>query len=321
MNAVRFISLAMGLLLMACFLSVETHAAAPDSSASFVDVLRQQVSLDRAGFSPGLIDGKPGRKTRLALDALRRTGVDPASLESALSCTKSYTLTIADMADVGPWPEDWNERAALDRLRYESLISLLAERGHCTAAMLTRLNPSRDLNELKAGDTVTIPNVLDLSESSRAARLVINLDEKTVTAMSEDNKPIAFMHCSIAKLVEKRPSGATTVKVIVLNPTYTFDPAMWPEVTNVTTKLTIPAGPRCPVGLAWIGLNLPGYGIHGTPWPQLIGKTGSHGCFRLANWDAVRLAKMVKVGTRVEFIGGGGVVAAERGGDATTVSR
>ncbi len=294
----------------------DARAAAPGVVQSPADGLELQVVLERWGFSPGVIDGKPGRKTKVALDALRLTGANPPQLRVGFPATAAYGITASDLADVGAWPEDWNERASLDRLRYPSLTELLAERGHCTVALLARLNPDRDLNTLKAGDVVTLPNVwADTHDPQRAAKVVINLDEKTVTAMDDNGKPIALMHCSIAKLVEKRPSGATTVKVVAMNPTYTFDPAMWPEVSNVTRKLTIPAGPRCPVGMAWIGLDLPGYGIHGTPWPELIGKTGSHGCFRLTNWDAVRLAKMVKVGTRVEFTapGSGGERVAEAG--------
>lgn len=102
--------------------------------------------------------------------------------------------------------------------------------------------------------------------------------------------------------MEKRPSGETKVVVVHRNPDYTFDPQYWPEVHNVTHKLLISPGPRNPVGLAWIGLDLPGYGIHGTPHPEMIGKTGSHGCFRMSNWDAIRLSKMIRPGAIVTFV-------------------
>ena len=92
-------------------------------------------------------------------------------------------------------------------------------------------------------------------------------------------------------------------QAVPLNPDYTFDPRMWPEVKNVDRKLTIPPGPRNPVGLCWIGLAVPGVGIHGSPAPEMIGKTGSHGCFRLTNWDALRLSTMVRIGTPVRFVG------------------
>jgi lipoprotein-anchoring transpeptidase ErfK/SrfK len=114
--------------------------------------------------------------------------------------------------------------------------------------------------------------------------------------------PLALVNCSIAAHVEKRPAGEATITSVAFDPNYTFNPELYPEVTNVTTRLIIPPGPRNPVGVAWIGLSLPGYGIHGTPWPELIGKTGSHGCIRLANWDARRIAKLVRVGMTVRFV-------------------
>jgi lipoprotein-anchoring transpeptidase ErfK/SrfK len=134
-----------------------------------------------------------------------------------------------------------------------------------------------------------------------AASIEVNLEQKTIRLFDADNKVMALFFCSIAKNKEKRPSGNATVITIAINPDYTFDPALWTDVHDVTHKLTIPPGPRNPVGLAWVGLSLPGYGMHGTPHPEQIGKTGSHGCFRLTNWDAVRLANMVSVGTVVTF--------------------
>jgi hypothetical protein len=131
----------------------------------------------------------------------------------------------------------------------------------------------------------------------------IDLSEKIVRVLDRERKLIGLFHCSIAKDREKLPSGSASVVVITENPKYTFDPKMWPEVKGVDRKLLIPPGPRNPVGRCWIGLSLPGYGIHGSPNPEMIGKTGSHGCFRLTNWDALRLAGMIRVGTRVRFCG------------------
>jgi lipoprotein-anchoring transpeptidase ErfK/SrfK len=128
------------------------------------------------------------------------------------------------------------------------------------------------------------------------------LARKLIYALDGNGAVIAMFHCSIAAKVEKRPDGETTIITVIRNPDYTFDPAAWLEVKNVTKRLLISPGPRNPVGLAWIGLNLPGYGIHGTPHPEMIGKTGSHGCFRMTNWDAVRLTRMVSAGMKVEFV-------------------
>ena len=102
--------------------------------------------------------------------------------------------------------------------------------------------------------------------------------------------------------MEKRPVGELRVAVIVQNPDYTFDPTIFPESSEarmIKRKLKIPAGPNNPVGTAWIGLDKPGYGIHGTPRPEDVGRTESHGCFRLANSNAEHLAKLVWIGLPV----------------------
>jgi lipoprotein-anchoring transpeptidase ErfK/SrfK len=274
--------------------------------------LRLQIALDRLGFSPGVIDGKPGRKTQLAMKNLAQSrGV--ASLTAAdvvpadMPTLVMYTVTAADLADVGAISNNWNERAAAKKMTYPSLGELLAERGHCTKATVARLNENLDIDYLKPGESVALPAVLDAAKVrvTQASALVVDLNEKVVYARDPDGKTLAMFHCSIAAKYERRPKGATTVKVVAFDPDYTFDPAMWPEVKNVDHKLRIPPGPRNPVGLCWVGLDLPGYGIHGTPWPELIGKTGSHGCIRLANWDAIRLGRMVTIGMPVQFRGSG----------------
>ena len=294
---------------------------------------RLQTFLARNGFSPGLIDGKPGAKTKVALEDYKQAkGVDPTAAPTtsaeggggaggggggdaaqppayAGNWTRSYRITEADAALVtGPVPTDWNERAALSVCGYESLQELLSERGWCTQETVAWLNPSLTMSELKAGDEVVLPDVPDpLSVGSKApglpklARVEVSLSGKVVRGFddAEGTHQVCLMHCSIARLAEKRPAGELHVKVIATDPSYTFDPKDWPEVEGITQKLTIPPGPRNPVGSAWVGLDLPGYGMHGTVRPQDLGKTGSHGCFRMFNWDAVRLARAVKVGTVV----------------------
>lgn len=278
--------------------------------------LARQAALDRAGFSPGVIDGVVGRKTTLALQAfqtargLRVTGQFDAATDATLGvknvpATFSYTLTAADMRAVGPVPRDWNAKAKLERLRYESLTALLAERGHCTRATVAGLNPGRELDRLRPGAQVVLPNVWP-RKLPAAATIEVDLGAKIVRALDKAGRTIALLHCSIAKSAAKRPRGTTKVTGVAFDPVYVFDPRMWPEVRGVTRKLTIPPGPRNPVGLCWIDLGLPGYGIHGTPNPELIGKTGSHGCIRLTNWDAQRLGRLVRAGTPVRFTGAGG---------------
>lgn len=289
---------------------------AGDAAGGTLDpvALARQAALDRAGFSPGILDGRIGRKTQIAVRAfqadrgLTETGAfDPATV-AALAIDEPpplrlYTVTAADLADVGgPLPDDWNAKAKLKRLRYETLAALLAERGHCTQAALAGLNPGRAIEKLRPGDEVRLPNVTPARATFRAAEIEVHLGEKLIRVLDERGRTRALFHCSIARLPEKRPTGETTVVTVVDEPVYVFKPEMWPEVRNVKQKLIIPAGPRNPVGLCWIGLGRPGYGIHGTPQPELIGKTGSHGCFRLTNWDAQRLGRMVRAGLRVRFV-------------------
>jgi lipoprotein-anchoring transpeptidase ErfK/SrfK len=259
-----------------------------------------------------MIDGKPGHKTTLALKAfqaargLLQTGQFDGPTRAALGvgdspATVTYTITAADLRAIGPMPRDWNAKAKLNRLRYESLAALLAERGHCTRALLARLNPQRNLQRLRPGDRVVLPNVWPHA-LPRAAAVEVDLGEKVVRAKSKAGRTIALFHCSIAKFAAKRPHGSARVTGVAFDPVYTFNPKMWPEVHSVKKTLRIPAGPRNPVGVCWIDLSLPGYGIHGTPNPELIGKTGSHGCIRLANWDARRLGHMVHAGMPVHFV-------------------
>lgn len=272
-----------------------------------------QTALAREGFSPGVIDGKVGGKTTAAIRAFQAvrglpvTGTvdaathDALDLDDADSLLGRYKITPADVALItGEIPKDWNERAKLAVCGYANIEELVAERGWCSVEHVKFLNPGVDLFSLSAGDTVLLPTVKP-RRLPTLERVEIDLGEKLVKGFDGDGKLVLLLHCSIARDVEKRPVGSLRVEVVAIDPDYTFNPDSWPEVKNVTRRLRIAPGPRNPVGMAWVGLNKPGYGMHGTPRPQDIGKTGSHGCFRLANWDAVRLAKSVRIGTAVEI--------------------
>jgi len=294
-----------------------THAVATKKSADDAipvpDPVAWQAALDRAGFSPGIIDGRLARKTLVALQAYQTfaklpvTGRPDAATRATLgiddaASTTTYTITSSDEDLVGPWPKTWFEKAAAKYLGYVSLASLVAERGHCTVDLLARLNRQINLKRIKVGDTLRIPNTQPARPPPRAAKIEIDFTDKLIYVLDKKGAVISLFHCSIAKDKANRPAGSCKVKVVKDEPHYLFDPAKWPEVKDVKRKLLIPPGPRCPVGLCWIGLSLEGYGIHGTPEPELIGKTGSHGCFRLTNWDAQRLGRMVRVGTPVRFV-------------------
>ncbi len=300
--------------ILAVAASVATAAAAADETA-LRRAVAWQIALDRVGFSPGLIDGRIGAKTELATREFQRVrrlpitgrlddataralGVDP---DNAFGW---YVITPADLAEIGPLPASWVARSRLSRLGHASLETVLAEKFHCATHLLNTLNPGRNINALKPGDRVAVPNVVESSLAvPTAASIEINLQQKVIRVLDDQGRLAALFHCSVAADKAKMPSGNAQVTVVVRDPDYMFDPKKWPEVREpVPGRLRIPPGPRNPVGRVWMQLSLPGYGIHGTPNPELIGKTGSHGCFRLANWDAVRLSRMVRPGIPVRFV-------------------
>lgn len=288
-------------------------AASGDSSEALPDRLAWQIALDREGFSPGLVDGRVGGKTRLATAEFQKShglpatgNPDDATLTAlkvdASTAISEHLVEKSDLENITPLTEDWNERAQQAVMGYYTPLDGLAERFHTSKALLEALNPDVDFNTIQAGTPIRVPGIIQPVSVPKASSLRVDLPKKVIYELDANGRVIGLVHCSIAANVEKRPSGETTILTVIARPNYTFDPKNWPEVHNVDKVLIIPPGPRNPVGLAWIGLNLPGYGMHGTPHPEMIGKTGSHGCFRLANWDAVRLSKMVKVGQRVEFV-------------------
>jgi lipoprotein-anchoring transpeptidase ErfK/SrfK len=291
--------------------SASAIAAGATSQLSLAQCLAWQAALDRVCFSPGVIDGRPGAKTELATREFQRVrrlpvtgrldaataqllGADPA--RAAAWCT----ITTEDAALVGRVPTGWVEKSKLARLPYPSLDQLVAERYHCSRGLLATLNPGRDLARLAPGDKLIVPLVDQRGETPPADRLDVDTAARVIRAFA-GQRLVGLFHCSVAAKHAKVPSRPASVTGITENPAYRFDPSMWPEVKGIGRPLIIPPGPRNPVGLCWIALSLSGYGIHGSPAPEMIGKTGSHGCFRMTNWDAVRLAHMIKPGTPVTF--------------------
>jgi lipoprotein-anchoring transpeptidase ErfK/SrfK len=272
-----------------------------------------QIALDRSGFSAGIIDGNAGLKTTAALAEFKKArGLSGAGLDEATrkalgvnpaGAVVVYAVTMADIDQVGPLPKGWVEKSVAPRLPYPSLDQALAEKFHCSRGLLTRLNPGCNVARLKPGQTLRVPNVAGNGWSAQAGRVDVDLGNKRIRMYDGAGRQIGGFYCSIAASKAKLPPSPTTsVAVVAPRPSYTFDPKKWPEVKGIDQKLLIPPGPRNPVGMCWVGLGLSGYGIHGTPTPEMIGKTGSHGCIRLTNWDAMRLGKMVTVGTAVKFI-------------------
>lgn len=270
-----------------------------------------QVALERIHFSCGFIDGDQGMRTQRMLRAYQAsrglpvTGFLDQPTRDAIGEPGepflSYVVTADDVGSIMPKPQTWIAKSKATRLGYNDIWELLAEKFHCTRGYLKDLNPG--VTTPTAGTEVIGPKVFPAARIPQAASLRILLSETSIEALDADGKVIAFFPCSIAKDKNKRPHGLLTVKVVDPHPDYTFDPALFADAAKaegITHKMTIPPGPRNPVGTTWVGLSLPGYGIHGTPDPEAISRTQSHGCFRLANWNAEKVLKMVHVGTPVD---------------------
>jgi lipoprotein-anchoring transpeptidase ErfK/SrfK len=274
--------------------------------------LEAQIALARRGISCGPIDGVGGAQTGTALRAFQQseelpeTGqLDNATRARLILATPPFeqiTLSAEDLAGLQPLAKTWLGKSRQTALAYETALELTAERTHAHAALLRRLNPSVDWAAVTPGTKLTVPAVERPAPRGKAAHIHIYMGERTLQVRDETGVLLAHFPVSIARLAEKRPEGELHVTVVIPNPVYTFDPAVFTESAEARTlgrKLIIPAGPNNPVGLAWIGLDRPGYGIHGTPTPEHVGRTESHGCFRLANWDALALLEFAWVGLPV----------------------
>ncbi|MCT7663671.1 L,D-transpeptidase [Shinella kummerowiae] len=279
---------------------------------SSAEITALQVFLDREGFSPGVIDGKKGSNVTKAIEAWQNsTGetLDPNNADDILERLRlsggmaftTYEISAADAA--GPYvasiPSDYAEKAALPHLSFTSTIEMLAEKFHMDEAYLKDINPGVDF-------TIpgTIIKVVDTGEkkTGKVAKILADKGRKQVLAYDENGTLIAAYPASIGSADTPSPSGLVTVERIALNPGYTYNPKINFQQGANNKVLTLQPGPNGPVGTVWIALSKPTYGIHGTPDPSKIGKTQSHGCIRLTNWDATELAKMTSAGVTVEFV-------------------
>jgi lipoprotein-anchoring transpeptidase ErfK/SrfK len=276
------------------------------------DVFEAQLALARQGISSGSIDGRIGPQTRAALRAFQQkehlpvTGELDAATKERLPLTappcSSYTVTSGDLARLQPLSRTWLGKSRQTALDYETILELVAEKAQAHPNLVRQLNPSINWTNLAAGTTVKLPDVARPEVRAKAAFMTIRLADRILEAFDAETNLLVHFPCSIAQHAEKRPAGELHVTVIAPNPDYTFDPEVFPEsaeARQLQTKLLLKPGPNNPVGTAWIGLDRPGYGIHGTPNPEQVGRTESHGCFRLANWNAERLLRLVSIGTPV----------------------
>ena len=280
----------------------------PAEPSTPVDVLFAiQVRLDRENFGTGGLDGRWGAKSEKALSAWQKkhgrpiTGQVDDAVVAALGDTNgvmtTYAVSAADHAALAPYPSSWLARSQQERMGYSSIEEMLAEKFHVYRATLRRLNPDAAWPDPPAGTVVAVPDVA-AKRLPTLSRIEIRLEARTLRAYGTNGLLVAHFPCSIAADKAKRPAGETLRVVLwAEEPDYTFDPELFaddPQAAAIGKRLRIPPGPNNPVGLAWIGLDRPGYGIHGSPAPEDISKTESHGCFRLTNWDALKLVRAVR---------------------------
>jgi len=298
------------LLMIGVGLAVQAQERFEGYAAGFShDVLALQVQLDRRNLSCNCVDGCWGMRTEIALvtwQTLNKeavTGVPTAAILEKLGGDTNvlcqYTITTNDHAQLGPFPDDWEDRAKLPALNYETILEMLAERSHASQRLVERLNPACAWPNPPAGTEVTLPDCTPHLKPQKAGSIRISLGRMEVTVFNGQGELVALFPCSIARDKAKRPVGDVTIKAVAPNPTYVYDPQLFEPGGPKTTKRIIPAGPNNPVGQAWISLSLQGYGIHGTPAPEKIGHAESKGCFRLANWNARKLIQMASIGVPI----------------------
>jgi len=319
------------------------------SDAEIEAATRLQVFLDRANFSPGKIDGHYNDFTLKALALYRQSRGEPAVSRPSKADTApdlngidmgsvgpvfiQYTVTEADLQNLGPVPSAVPEKAKLKALPYRDVGEEIAEKFHCDQKFLGELNPGKNGGALKPGDQVRVPNVepfelnavQDLkpgsemapqvandipdepeqkpdpnSEPAVAAKTSVKVDVKTnMLGVFEGDKIIAAYPVTIGSTQTATPIGEWKVRGVANLPTFRYDERMLKRGERSKNFHILPPGPNSPVGVVWIALNKRGIGIHGTDDPDTIGQAVSHGCIRLANWDVVRLAAKVKAGVQV----------------------
>ena len=281
------------------------HPAEPEQPRS-LETLAIQVLLDRLQFSPGQIDGTEGLNTLNAMDAFQRERgrrVSDLVTTSAAPATVRYTITAADMATpiVKVIPPDMIAKSKLPRMAYTSHLEMLGERFHSSPELLKWLNPEL---KIAVGAQLVVPNVR-VSRTDRPPRdVVVRVSESdaALTVRDRAGRIIMYAPVTTGSTDDPLPIGSWSVTAVSHNPPYSYNPKLFWDADPAHGKATIPPGPNGPVGVVWIDLNRPHYGIHGTPEPGSVGYTTSHGCVRLTNWDALRLAGIVRAGTKVEFV-------------------
>jgi len=298
-------------------------------------IMQVQVILDHLGFSPGVIDGKGGAALKRAVGGFQKangvvaTGeIDPrtAAMLQKFAGTqpiREIVLTPADLAGdfVGPLPHKEDEQAKLPSLGYSNPLEMLSERYHTTAAVLIALNSPN--TPVAPGSKIKVPNVVtagraypaDLPEGYKqtlaglnvdstqpqADHLVVSKADKTLSVYDAQDKLLAQFPVTTGSSHDPLPIGTWKILGLDYNPKFHFNPKLFWDAKPGEKSAMLPPGPNGPVGVVWMDLSKEHYGIHGTPVPENIGRTASHGCVRMTNWDAARVSLMVKAGTPAIF--------------------
>ncbi|WMT73274.1 L,D-transpeptidase [Bradyrhizobium sp. Ash2021] len=296
--------------------NAEFRGKLPAEDKADAGIVKVQILLDRALFSPGEIDGKLAENTQKALRAfadaksltfqktitpelwttLTQTGQDPVITQ--------YTIAAGDVK--GPFlkklPAKMEAMKDLKALSYTSSQEAIAEKFHMSEALLSALNPGKKFD--RAGDTIFVANVLDRPGKVTIGRVEVDKSRQAVRAFDPQGALVGVFPATVGSEEKPTPGGTLKVVSVDANPTYRYNPQYKFKGVRSKRPFTINPGPNNPVGVYWIGLSAEGYGIHGTPNPGKISKSESHGCVRLTNWDATWLAGNIKKGTPVEFVEG-----------------
>jgi lipoprotein-anchoring transpeptidase ErfK/SrfK len=301
-------------------MAIQPALAAPPRLTDRADrVLAMQVALDRAGYSPGEIDAHAGGNTARALRgyqaARRLAATGELNTETVDSLGQwfqtplvDYTITAGDTA--GPFvpaiPDDLMKQADMPALSYTSVLEMLGERFHSSPSLLTRINPQA---LFATGEVISVPNVEPFMLESRPGRgtskaavtVLVTEQAGALTVENDAGEVVFYAPVTIGSARDPLPLGEWKVTAVVQNPQFHYNPDLFWDADPTHAKAKIAPGPNNPAGVVWIDLTKKNYGLHGTPDPSRIGKTQSHGCVRLTNWDAARLAALVGPGVKVVF--------------------
>lgn len=290
----------------------------PPAPEPIEDILKLQIFLDTQLFGPGKVDGRPGEFTTKALKRYQRAqglpetdmGEHSLDLSSVAESFSSYTIRQEDLAFVGDLPGKPSEQSRKKYLPYSSLLEFLTERFHCSPELIEFCNPTLKVNALKPGDVLKVPNVQPFLIEELSPQLmpevpelltrVIKIDTREkLLGLWEGEKLLASLPITPGSGHLATPPGNWKILGIAQMPTFRWDKSVLDYGVRSGSFYELPIGPNNPVGVMWIGLSRPGIGIHGTNQPQTIGRSASHGCMRTANWDVIRLSKMITKGMPV----------------------